>query len=351
MLVGKHLFIWKIDQIESGNTLAIATKAKAAGYDGLCVKIIDGLVPQNQGKIANLIMECQSRGLSVSLWGYFYGISTTNANAEASAAATLINSYLATYGIDIFLIDVEAEYKATGAKLWATAFMATLKAKVAPIVDFGLCSYRFPSVHPEIPWLEFLDKCDFHAPQVYWEGSHDPAFQLEKSYNELTALKDLPFVGAGSAYCNGGWCATPAECLAFAAKSEEMGLSGVLYWAWHSAVGIPGMWDALASIDYDPEIPPTPPPDPVSPELVKAHVLMQSPPQNVNVRKSPKYGSTIYFQITPNKNIWVTKIYPYANGQQWVGIIVPNGGDGSSDLAGFAAFTYNFKDLLAWGWV
>lgn len=349
MLSGKQLFIWKIDEIMGGDVKGIATEAKFAGYSGLNVKIIDGKVTMNGDKIHALIEECILRGLKVSLWGYFYGVSVTNAEAEATAAAALINSFHFGYNIDTFLLDIEEEYKTVGSKAWATAFMNKLTALISPMIDLGLCSYRFPSDHPQIPWAEFLAKCDFHAPQVYWEGANNPGAQLQQSYNELMSLKPLPFFPAGAAYCHGGWCATPAQVLEFANKAMVMHLPGVTYWAWHSAETISGMWEALRSIEYVYTPPPDPPPVPVSPVLLKAHVLPTST-QGVNVRKNPLYGSTVYGKINPGKNIWVTKIYPKKPDQQWVGVIVP-GTPETSDWSGFSAFTWNSKDLLGWGWV
>lgn len=349
MLTGKQLFIWKINEIEGGDPVAIALKAKTAGYAGVNVKIIDGKATMNGDKIALLIQECKARGIKVSLWGYFYGVSPNNAQAEANAAAALINKYYLD-GIDTFLIDVEEEYKASGSKTWATAFMSTLKGAISPLINLGLCSYRFPSVHPEIPWAEFLQYCNFHAPQVYWEQSSNPAEQLQQSYNELIALKNIPFFPAGAAYCHAGWCATPAQAVAFADKAMSMGLKGITYWAWHSATGIAGMWEALAGIVYVPKPPVIPPPDPVSPELLKAHILSTSTP-HVNLRKQQNTSATILTTMPPNKNIWVTRIYAYKNNAQWIGVIVPNGGDGALDYSGFAAMIWNDKPLIGWGWV
>lgn len=353
MIEGKSLFIWYIDQIEGGNVSAIAEKAQLAGYQELVIKCIDGKVEINAPKLPALIAACTPKGIKISLWGYFYGVSTNNAIAEANAAAAIINKYKNSFGIDVFLIDVESEYKADGSKAWATNFMNTLTALINPLIWLGLCSYRYPSAHPELPWLEFLNKCDFHAPQVYWEQSSNPAFQLQKSYDELTALKPLPYYPFGSAYCNGDWCATPAQVIEFADKAMSLKLPGAGYWAWHSAVGIAGMWSALAGITYvisPPDPPVEPPPAPVTPTLLQAHVLATSLPF-VNVRKSPKVGATILTTISPNKNILITQIRPKAGGAQWVGVIVPNGGDGTNDVSGFAAFTYSDKDLLGWGWV
>lgn len=349
---GKWLFIWQINAIEGGDPIVIAAKALNNGYTGVCVKIIDGKSPINQDKLTALINACQFYGVKVAFWGYTYGVSVAYATQEAQATAAILIQYKASHGIVDYLIDAEVEYKATGSQAWAAAYMNTLRP-ATPGIALGLCSFRFPVLHKEFPWLTFLDKCDFHAPQVYWEGSNNPASQLQQSYDELIALKPLPVYPVGSAYCNGGWCATPAQVIAFADKAKEMGLPGINFWAWHSAVGIPGMWAALAGIEYQPgqppPPPPPPPPTPETPVLLKAHVKTDSTPW-VNIRKTPTASATILGKVSPGNNVWVTKIYPPANGAQWVGVIYPGGAVDTDDLAGFMAFTWQDKDLLAWGW-
>lgn len=350
MLEGKWLFIWNISAIEGGNVQTIASKAKAAGYAGLCIKILDGTTPMNQGLLFPLFTACKALGIKLATWGYYYGMSVNNATSEANAAATQINDQYASFQVIAHLIDVEAEYKAPGSGFWAEAFMDTLTAKIPGAVKLGLCSYRYPNSHLEMPWSTFLAKCHFHAPQVYWEGSHNPAAQLLVSYEQLTALKPLPFYPVGSAYCNGGWCATPADCVEFAEQAALMGLPGINFWAWHSAVGIAGMWETLAALEYTPITPPPPPVDPESPVLVPAHTKADALPY-VNVRKNPLQSATKSGDVKPLKNVWVTKIYPLANGTRWVGVIVPGGAPDADDLAGFMAFTWQGKDLLAWGHV
>lgn len=95
---------------------------------------------------------------------------------------------------------------------------------------------------------------------------------------------------------------------------------------------------------------PIEPPPPLEPVLLKAHVKATSTPY-VNRRASPNVNSSSLGVIYPNTNLWVTKIYPKSNGQQWVNLIHPKGGAGENDVAGFSAFTYNNNDLLEWGWV
>ena len=63
------------------------------------------------------------------------------------------------------MIDVEREYKDAGKSKAAATFMNRLRAAL-PHIPVALCSYRFPSYHPQIPWKVFLERCDLNMPQV-----------------------------------------------------------------------------------------------------------------------------------------------------------------------------------------
>ena len=70
-----------------------------------------------------------------------------------------------------------------------------------PELPMALSSYRFPGYHPQLPWREFLEHYDYNMPQVYWMKAHNPADQLERSVNELTAKKpSLPVIPTGAAF-------------------------------------------------------------------------------------------------------------------------------------------------------
>jgi hypothetical protein len=97
-------------------------------------------------------------------------------------------------------------------------------------ISVGLCSYRWPSYQPNFPWTEFLVGVDFHCPQVYWVGAHNPRYQLQKSIAELKARKNIPVIPAGAAYSERTFVAQPSETAEFLDAAVEFGCSAAILW-------------------------------------------------------------------------------------------------------------------------
>lgn len=248
---GKGIFIWNLDVCAGGNVNTLAAKAKAAGFSWVALKVQDGPYPfaRNQSRLASAINALRAVGIKAWGWGYLRGANALKqsiAAAEASMTVKLMKELL----LEGFLIDVEHEYKRQPKNRdWAATYMTALRAAL-PKVPLGLCSYRWPSYHPELPWREFLAYCDFHAPQVYWQGGINPAGQLARSVRELTAIKALPIVPAGSAYSEHGWQPTITELNEFDKEAKRLKLPGVTWWSFEHAERIPGFWSTLASHEW-----------------------------------------------------------------------------------------------------
>ena len=140
----------------------------------------------------------RAHGIKVWGWHYLYG---DNPTSEANVAITRIRQY----NLDGYVLDVEKEYKASGKRAAARRFMSQLRT-ACPNLTIALSSYRYPSLHPQVPWAEFLEKCDLNMPQVYWMKATDPARQLSESlaqYRELEKKLQLPpkpYYPIGAAY-------------------------------------------------------------------------------------------------------------------------------------------------------
>jgi len=245
-LEGKGFFTWKIPRCENGDANQIATLAKAAGLTHMLLKVADGTTIYN-GTWGNpkdyttpVVDALRTKGIKVWGWHYIYGDYPTG---EANVAITRIKQY----NLDGYVLDVEKEYKESGKKNAAKQFM-TLMRNALPDMTIALSSYRYPSLHPQVPWSEFLDKCDLNMPQVYWMKAHNPADQLERSVEELQAkTPSLPVVPTGAAFREFGWQPTDTEVLEFFDKAKELNLSAVNFWEWSDARSgiIPGVWDAI----------------------------------------------------------------------------------------------------------
>lgn len=220
---GKGLYVWVVDE----NWDEILFDLKDGNFNWACIKVADGSYRYNDNDNLQRLINGM-RDVDIEVWGWQY-IYLMNGIREAEVAAEQIDRY----NLDGFILDPEKEAK--DKQVEAHNYAVTLSDKT--LVPIGLSSYRYPSYHPELPWNEFLSICDFHAPQVYWVGSHNPADQLIRSISELTEIKDLPVIPAGCAYNDehSDWSPTDQDVLEFYQKAKELELPGIFYWAWHTA--------------------------------------------------------------------------------------------------------------------
>jgi hypothetical protein len=250
-LEGKGFFTWKIPNCEHGDAKQIAARAKAAGLSHMVIKIADGPMIYNgtwgdpTDYTTPVVSALRSNGIKVWGWHYIYG---DNPIGEANVGIARIRQY----NLDGYVIDVEKEYKAIGKKAAARKFMNQIRS-ACPNLTVALSSFRYPSLHPQVPWAEFLDQCDLNMPQVYWMKAHNPGDQLAKCVAEFQAKNpSLPVVPTGAAFREFGWKPTDTEVVEFLEKAKELNLSGVNFWEWSDARSgtIPGVWDVIENYNW-----------------------------------------------------------------------------------------------------
>ena len=229
--VGKGVFIWQLDKCAGGNPAELARQLASLGFTWAAVKLANGMADFKPELVGPAFEALALAGVSPWAWHYIYGgnIITGASIAKQEAAAAVRN--IQRFGPAGWIIDPEGEYKRKGAAGWANTYMTAVRAAY-PDLPIGLCSYRWPSYHPELPWRDFTHYCDFHAPQVYWLKARNPGEQLRRSARELTAIRDLPVVPVGSAFAEHGWQPQPGELDEFDRTAQELGLPGVSWWCW-----------------------------------------------------------------------------------------------------------------------
>jgi SnoaL-like domain len=245
-LEGKGFFTWKIPSCEHGDPGSIAAQAKSAGLSHLVVKVADGTMIYNgtwgdpKDYTTPVINALRALGIQVWGWHYVYG---DNPAGEASVAIARIRQY----NLDGYVIDAEKEYKDSGKKAAAKRFMTQLKT-ACPDLEIALSSYRYPSLHPQIPWAEFLELCTINMPQVYWIKAHNPGDQLVKTVREFQGMKFSRLViPTGAASKESGWQPNEKEILEFIRTAKELNLTAVNFWEWSDARSgnLPGVWEAI----------------------------------------------------------------------------------------------------------
>jgi hypothetical protein len=231
-LDGKGFFI---NDLRLQTAAAWSEKCAAAGAKRVMLKVDSAM---NVGRLAPAAAAFKAKGISVEAWHYI--LPKDPVGSARRAALDCATMELATgRAIGAFHVDAEGPYNLPGNidELAARAYMGELRARLGKTVPIGLCSYRYPSYQPNFPWLAFVYASDFHSPQVYWVGAHNPGFQLRKSIAELLKIRKLPVIPVGAAYSekvkiNGHtqvWWSSPPELEEFmdaaaAAKCPGLGV-------------------------------------------------------------------------------------------------------------------------------
>jgi len=233
---GKGIYIWKSANC-SKEIADVVQQCVLLGLKWVAIKIGDAASTRYASfkDMPAAVAAFRAAGMSVWGWHYIYGAVYFDRNgqpqhggASPEQEAGFAVSEVKRLGLDGYIIDAEKEYKVLAPRPRAERFMAGIKNIGCPV---GLSSYRFPRLHPELPWTTFLAGTDIHMPQVYWQPG-GAVSELDRSIQELTALKVLPFVPAGRAYIGDGHPnPTPAEITAFMMRSQERNCVGVFFWA------------------------------------------------------------------------------------------------------------------------
>lgn len=253
---GKGCFVWDLTRCAGGSPIALASKAQEAGFSWLAFKVQNGADAFQAELVPAAIAACVSAGIEAWGWGYLYGRRYMQNIAQAEARRTV--ERCKALPLAGFIMDAESEYKTDGGADRARTYCTAVRSAM-PNLTLGLCSYRFPTLHPQLPWSTFLSVSAFHMPQVYWEQAHNPGFQLNRSVKELSALRKLPIIPVGSAYANGGWAPTVGDLNEFNATAKLRQLPGVSWWSFQHAEKRPDWWAAISAHQWDADtIPPQP---------------------------------------------------------------------------------------------
>jgi hypothetical protein len=260
-LSGKGFMIWKIKDCEGGDPVAIANAASSAGLTHVVIKIADGVYPFNIERtsmvdlVPPVVNALHNKGIQAWGWHYVYG---NNPLGEAQTAGQRVR----LLGLDGYVIDAEGEYKQPGKEAAARKYMTELRSYL-PKTPIALCSFRFPTYHPQLPWKAFLEKCDIAMPQMYWQSAHNPGAQLRRCVNEYKNLMpSLPVIPTGSVYHIGGWDPTVEDINEFLDTSRLLNLQAANFYAWeHARSYLKPLWSAIAAYKWPPYAQPIDIPD------------------------------------------------------------------------------------------
>jgi hypothetical protein len=248
-LEGKGFFTYLLPQCENGDPAAILKMAQSVGLSHVLVKVADGprafgIDSAGNDFTASVVDELRNAGIAVWGWHYVYG----NDPAGEAKIAVLRTQAL---GLDGYVVDAEQEYKQPGKNKAARQFMSTIRSALdLPLI---LNSFRFPEYHPEFPWAAFLEFCDYHMPQVYWEQAHNAGGQLRESKRQCDALPNARlYLATGAAYGTADrWSATPNDVTDFLNTAKALGIPAVNFFSWdYCRANLPATWKAIADFAW-----------------------------------------------------------------------------------------------------
>ena len=251
-LKGKGYFMWQLPKCDGGDPAAIAARCASARLTHVLIKIADGsnwtYNYDYQRKVDYIPPVAQAlRNVGLQVWGWHY-VRGDDPVGEARLAVKRMKAL----GLDGYVIDAEKEYKEPGKKVAAQRFMQELRAGLSQ-VPIGLSSYRYPQSHYQVPYAQFLERCDFSMPQVYFEFAHNPEEQLERCVAQYAALKPArPILVTGPTYNHNAWRPSPDEVIRFLKKTREMGIEAANFWAYDFATRptMIDLWNAVAAFDW-----------------------------------------------------------------------------------------------------
>jgi hypothetical protein len=251
-LKGKGYFMWQIPKCDGGDAARIAARAKAARLTHVLIKIADGATWAYNYDAARKIdyippVAAALRSAGIQVWGWHY-VRGDDPVGEARLGVQRTRAL----GLDGYVIDAEKEYKTVGKKVAAQRFMQELRAGL-PNLPIGLSTYRYPQLHYQLPFAQFLERCDFAMPQVYFEFSHNPEEQLERSVAQYQALRPArPIFVTGPTYNHNAWRPSADEVTRFLAKTRELKIEAANFWAYDFATRTTmiDLWDSVAAFDW-----------------------------------------------------------------------------------------------------
>jgi hypothetical protein len=250
-LRGKGYYLWKIPDCENGDANAIANTAYQAGLTHVLIKVANGIYSSNYDYdkkidyVPPVAHALKARGVQVWGWHYVYG---KDPAGEARIAAQRVREL----NLDGYVIDAEMEYTSSGRRAAADQFMRLLRASL-PNHPIALSSFRFPSYHPQLPWREFLERCDLNMPQVYWVLAHNPDIQLTRCVREFESMTPFrPIFPTGAVFSEHGWTPSEADVKMFLDTARSLNLAGLNFWSWdYARKHLLKYWDLTAKYDWN----------------------------------------------------------------------------------------------------
>ncbi len=307
-IAGKGMYLWILSRCEGGDPTSLARVAVEAGLSHVLIKVADGSYSYNS-EAPEFIDALLKAGVDVWGWQYVYG------NKPAEEASIAIKR-VRELNLDGFVIDAESEYKNKSSQ--ALIYMKLLRAGL-PGVELGLSSFRFPNMHRDFPWIEFLSNVDVNMPQVYWVEATNAGAQLKTCIEQFKSYPIRPIIPTGAAYLERGWKPTPGQVQEFIDTAKELGLTGYNFWEWgNTRKYCPELWEMIAFQDTEYQNPVVTEPEKLTTMVVRRCKVSSIITTWLNLREKPSVYSDVIGRLYPGDDVWELEESIDADGSVWV---------------------------------
>lgn len=246
--VGKGMWVYRPQDTEGGDVVAIVARARQVGLGELYIRTGSSKDGFYAGPFLDALLGPAHRaGLRVYAWDFPY-LDDVNADiARAQAAIT----HLSPSGdrVDGFVADVELPSMGVRvSRANAQAYGAGLRAVVGAAYPLIACVPRpTPAIEAVYSYADVTANFDAIMPMVYWLN-RDPVADMRRAAAALAPL-GKPLIPVGQAYdgaIDGGPAGvpSPAAIQAFMVEAARAGAVGVSFWSWQHADQ--ATWDAIA---------------------------------------------------------------------------------------------------------
>ena len=247
-MFGKRIFLWNLPAV--GGITRLIELLREGGFQGVDVKITDGILPFKSGKRDNITPEevklLQDSGFDVCGWSFFYGNRIDQEIATAIEAIGKLN-------LRSHLSDVEGAFESQRNVLTNSRRVAREIKKAHPGILEGFCTFAcYTNPRTGKPWHNremyriWMEEADFGVPMIYWDGSsvESALWWLTNSVAQWEAVTTKPIIPAGRAYVGDGGIPTPIAVQAFG-EAVFRKHPGITWWSLEHAIKQPKAWEVL----------------------------------------------------------------------------------------------------------
>lgn len=302
---GYGFLIWRLSNVfPPSEQIAVW---KEIGVQWVSIKVRDYTREYNRysgsNTLEDFLIACDESGIKVGGWAFIH---TTNLARQAA----LVSADIRDFKLDHLMVDAEENQHVYPGAFWksfprsrvincAREYMDNLS--VPDGLPVGLCSYRYPEVHQRFPFQAFLQhpRMTMINPQVYWQGSHNPGYQVAKSLNQYRKLSSLPFYPIGAAYEEHGWAPFAQDIGEFTAVCQE-NFNGTYGWYRWGHAKKRKNWLAAMKVEVEPVPEPEPEPEPPHECVIPTGKLVAGI-SALRIRSGPSTGYSTVGYVMPTQ--------------------------------------------------